>query len=336
MGAVAVTPHATRRAPHGTPRSGVLLINLGTPSAPTAEAIRRYLREFLSDRRVVNLPRALWLPILYGLILPLRPRRLALRYAAIWQAEGSPLLVYSQRLTKALAGAMPDGAVALGMTYGNPSIASALGDLRERGVQRLRVLPLYPQFSHTTTTAALEAVQRALARLGWQPELSALDGYHDAPRYIEALRQSVLRHWHAQGRGEKLLISFHGIPMKDIDAGDPYLAQCRHTAQMLAAALGLADTQWQIVFQSRLGRARWTGPYTEEVLRSLAREGVKTLDVICPGFPADCLETLEEIALRYTALFRDAGGAALRYIPALNDHPDHVALLAELARPQQY
>ncbi|MBI3171721.1 MAG: ferrochelatase, partial [Hydrocarboniphaga effusa] len=284
-----MTPSASRFPPPATPRGGVLLINLGTPDAPTPEAIRRYLREFLSDRRVVDLPRALWWPILHGFILPLRPRKLAHPYAQIWTAAGSPLLTYSQTLARAVGEQLPGIPVALGMRYGWPSVATALKELELRKPARLLILPLYPQYSRTTTASALDAVEAAMHQRPWQPELRIIADYHSDAGYLAALRDSVLRHWQQQGRGERLLISFHGIPERYVKARDPYPAQCQRSATRLAALLDLPESAWQLSFQSRIGRAPWTGPYTDEVLLELARGGVKTVDVICPGFAVDCL-----------------------------------------------
>ncbi|HUS23570.1 MAG TPA: ferrochelatase [Candidatus Binatia bacterium] len=311
--------------------NGILLVNLGTPAAPTPAAVRAFLREFLSDPRVVDLPRVLWLPVLYGVVLPLRPRRVARQYAHIWRPEGSPLLHFSRGLAAGLAGRAAGAPLALAMRYGEPSIAGALAQLRTAGASRLTVLPLYPQYSRTTTASALDAVRAALALQDWRPEVRVVEQYADDARYIALLAQSVRAHWARHGRGDRLLISFHGLPSRLTEAGDPYEGQCRATAGALARALELAPEHWTISFQSRVGRARWTGPYTEEVLRALPVEGVRRLDVICPGFPVDCLETLEEIAVRGHATFRTAGGEALRYIPALNDDPEHAALLAQLA-----
>ncbi len=311
-------------------RGAVLLINLGTPDAPTPEAIRSFLREFLKDRRVVDLPPALWWPILYGFILPLRPRKLAKTYAQIWTAAGSPLLTYSQALARSVAGQLNGIPVALGMRYGWPSIATALKELELRKPERLLILPLYPQYSRTTTGSALDAVQAAIGNRGWQPELRIVNDYHSDKSYLAALRESVTRHWQENGRGEKLLISFHGIPERYAKARDPYPMQCQRTATRLAALLELPESAWQLCYQSRIGKAQWTGPYTDEVLLGLARGGVKTVDVICPGFAVDCLETLEEIGIRYKSLFENAGGRALRYIAALNDSPAHTGLLADI------
>ena len=312
--------------------AGVLLVNLGTPDAPTAEAIRPYLREFLSDRRVVDLPRWLWLPILHGVILPLRPRRLAPMYAGIWGADGSPLLANTRKQRTALAAALAPMPVAEGMRYGQPDIASGLAQLRQAGIERLVVLPLYPQFSGTTTASAFDGVDAALQALGWQPQQVRIEDYHADDGYIGALAESVREHWAAHGRGQQLLMSFHGIPERYVARGDPYGRQCEATARHLAAALGLGDDQWQLCYQSRVGKAAWLGPYTDVVIPLLARRGVRRVDVVCPGFAADCLETLDEIAVRYAQEFVAAGGEALRYVPALNARPAHVDALARLVR----
>jgi ferrochelatase len=322
----------------GQPAAGVLLVNLGTPAAPTGPAIRRYLAQFLADRRVVDLPRALWLPILYLFILALRPRRLVHAYAQVWTERGSPLLLWSQELAaglrQALSGDPAPPVVELAMTYGEPDIASAVERLAARHVRRLLVVPLFPQYSASTTAAAFDALYAALRRRTWPPELRTLNSYHDDPGYIAALAESVRRHWSAQGRGERLLLSFHGLPQKYVLAGDPYYCQCLKTGRLLAAQLGLADGEFEIAFQSRFGALPWVQPYTEQTLQRLAAAGVRTVDVICPGFAADCLETLEEVALRYAASFTQAGGTALRYIPALNADEAHIRALAAIVRQQ--
>ena len=315
----------------GTDRAAVLLINLGTPDAPEPRAIRRYLAEFLRDRRVVDLPRALWLPVLHGVILPLRPRKLVPQYARIWTPAGSPLLVITRALREALAARLAPLPVAEAMRYGNPGIAPALASLRSAGTQRLVVLPLYPQYSGTTTESALDGVRAALDAADWRPELHVVRDYHADAGYIAALADSVREHWQAHGRGERLLLSFHGIPQRYADRGDPYGRQCEATGRRLAAALGLRDDEWQLAYQSRVGAAPWLQPYTDEVIPQLARAGTRRLDVICPGFAADCLETLDEIAIRYAAGFVAAGGEALRYVPALNARPAHVEALARIA-----
>lgn len=309
---------------------GVLLLNLGTPDAPEPAAIRRYLAEFLRDRRVVDLPRALWLPILYGVILPLRPRKLAPQYARIWTAEGSPLLVITRALRAALAQRLDAIPIVEAMRYGQPAIGPALEQLRRAGVRRLAVLPLYPQYSATTTESALDALRAGLDALRWQPELRVVRDYHDDTGYIAALADSVHEHWQRHGRGERLLMSFHGIPLRYVARGDPYGQQCEDTARRLAAALALREDEWQVAYQSRVGGAPWLQPYTDEVVPALARAGLRRLDVICPGFSADCLETLDEIAIRYAAAFVAAGGDALRYVPALNARPAHAEALARI------
>ncbi len=313
------------------PRCGVLLVNLGTPDAPTAPAIRRYLREFLSDPRVVELPRAVWWPILYGFILPLRPRRLAHAYASVWSEQGSPLLAIGREQQLALQTRLgTDVPVALGMRYGNPSIASALDQLAQQGARQLLVLPLYPQYSGTTTASVFDAVFAEVQKRRWMPELRLINSYHDEPAYIAALAASVREHWADNGRGEHLLMSFHSIPLRYLELGDPYYCFSQKTARLLAEQLQLPDHAWSVSFQSRVGRAKWLSPYTDVVLDQLAGRGMKKLDVICPGFSADCLETLEEVALRYRDQFCASGGESLRYIPALNTRDDHVSALAEL------
>lgn len=323
-------------------RSGVLLINLGTPEAPTPPAIRRYLRPFLSDRRVVELPRLLWLPILYLFILTFRPRKLAHSYGSIWMRpgvpEGSPLLHYSRKQQELLAGWLSarlgrEVPVALGMTYGEPSIEGALQSLEQQGVRRIVVLPLYAQYSATSTAAALDAVFAALGRRRWMPEVRTINHYHDDPAYIEALAVSIEAYWAQHGRADHLLLSYHSIPQQYVRAGDPYEAQCLKTSELLVKRLGLSDDQHSTSFQSRLGNQPWLQPYTDIVIPELARAGKRQLDVICPGFAADCLETLEEVAQRYRDDFLAAGGQRFRYIPALNDDPAHIAALGGLIQP---
>lgn len=314
-----------------TARTGVLLVNLGTPDAPTASAIRRYLRPFLSDRRVVELPRWLWLPVLYLFILPFRPRRLVHAYAKVWNERGSPLMAISRAQADRLASALSNRAlVGLAMTYGEPSIEAGLAQLEQAGVRRLLVLPLYPQYSATSTAAAFDALHAALGRRRWIPEVRTISSYHDDPGYIEAVARSIEAHWRDHGRGDHLLVSFHSIPRHYVEAGDPYFCQCQKTARLLKERLSLEDATCSVSFQSRLGRQPWLMPYTDVVVPQLARSGVRTLDVVCPGFAADCLETLEEVAIRYGQDFQAAGGTTLRYIPALNDQPAHIDALATL------
>ncbi|GAC1625761.1 MAG: ferrochelatase [Nevskia sp.] len=327
-----------RRSHAATPKTGVLLINLGTPEAPTISAIRRYLAQFLADPRVVEIPRLIWLPILYLFVLSLRPKRLTHAYAAVWTDEGSPLLAISRKQEKALRAALAaeyggDVPVALAMTYGTPSIPAALAELDARNVRRIVVLPLYPQYSGSTTAAAYDAVFAELRQRRWLPELQTIGSYHDHPSYIAALANSVRRHWQAQGRGQHLLISFHGVPQRYVELGDPYYCQCQKTARLLAEALALAKDDYSVSFQSRFGRTPWVQPYTDQTVVKLAQAGVRTLDAICPGFSADCLETLEEVSLRYAEDFTGAGGERMRYIPALNDHPEHIEALCGVLAP---
>ncbi len=328
--------HRNREADAGAAvQTGVLLVNLGTPDAPTAKAVRPYLAEFLGDRRVIEAPRWLWWLILHGVILRIRPRRSAHAYAKIWTPQGSPLRIGSQRLCQALQqelarrSATPPQ-VALAMRYGQPAIAEAIHQLQAQGVGRLLVLPLYPQYSATSTGSVLDAVADAFKRMRHPPELCTINDYHADPAHIEALAASIEGWWQREGRGDHLLLSFHGIPERYVKAGDPYQQQCLTTADRLRRRLGLAEDAMTVSFQSRVGRERWLHPYTDATVRTLAGAGVKRLDVACPGFAVDCLETLEEIAMQNRELFCESGGEDLRYIPALNDSPDQVAQLAAL------
>jgi len=329
-------PVGEREWDHGRiPAVGVLLANLGTPHAPTPRALRRYLRQFLSDPRVVELSRPLWWVILNFFVLTTRPRRSARLYKRIWTAEGSPLLVISRRQAAALEEALASRVgspvrVALGMRYGSPSLATALAELSRAGCQRLVVLPLYPQYASATTGSTVAAVFAELSRWRWVPELRTVSSYHDHPPYIAALASSIREVWSAEGEPERLLLSFHGIPRRAFLAGDPYYCHCQKTARLLAEALEWPDARMAVAFQSRFGRERWLEPYTDLTLRRWASEGVASVDVVCPGFAADCLETLEEIAETNRELFQRAGGGRFRYLPALNDRPDHIAALAEL------
>lgn len=319
-----------------TPHLGVLLSNLGTPDAPSPDAVRRFLREFLSDPKVIRAPRWVWLPILHGFLLRVRPARVAAAYRAVWTGEGSPLLWHSRRQAHALQGVLETRrpaapvTVALGMRYGRPSIADALAALHRAGAGELVVLPLYPQRSETTSGSTEAAVRREMARRPWALTPRFIEGYHRNTAYVEALAESVREHWAAKGRAERLLFSFHGLPKRYCDDGDPYAGQCHATAQRLARRLGCTDREWAIGFQSRVGRSEWLRPYTDELLAAWARQGVGHVQVLCPGFAADCLETLEEIAIGEAARFRKAGGRRLDYIPALNDRPGHVDALAGL------
>lgn len=321
---------------HGTPAgTGVLLTNLGTPTAPTARALRRYLAEFLSDPRVVELPRVLWWPLLYGVILWTRPRRAAANYAKIWTDTGSPLRAISVRQVAAVQAKLDTQcrgpvAVALGMRYGEPSLAAGLERLRRAHARRILIVPLYPQYSAATTASTFDAVARVLKRWRWLPELRFVNHYHDAPGYVQALAARIRKFWNSHGQAARLLFSFHGLPRRNVLAGDPYFCECHKTARLVAEALQLPEARWQVAFQSRFGRARWLEPYTIELLRDWGGGGVKNVDVVCPGFAADCLETLEEIAQLNRDAFLRAGGERFQYIPALNDCPEHIEFLADL------
>jgi ferrochelatase len=321
---------------HGTPATtGVLLVNLGTPDEPTAAALRRYLKQFLWDARVVEIPRPVWWLILNGIILNVRPKASAAKYATIWTPEGSPLKVHTERQAKLLEGALRGRAkgrfaVQWAMRYGQPSVAAALDRLKGAGADRLVVLPLYPQAASSTTGSAFDAIAGALAMTRNIPALRLVKNFHDHPGYINALAGSVRAHWAAHGRGDKLVMSFHGVPHFHLDKGDPYHCECLKTGRLLAEALGLPQGSWLVTFQSRFGKAEWLKPYTQDTLESLAREGVARVDVICPGFVSDCLETLEEIAVENRDAFLAAGGKAFSYIPCLNERDDFMAALADL------
>lgn len=316
-------------------RTGLLLVNLGTPDAADPRALRRYLAEFLGDSRVIEIPRAIWLPILFGVILPFRASRSARAYAKVWGERGSPLRWLSEDLTLAVQTQLSsrDAAVEvrLAMRYGQPSIRNVLDDWIRQGLRRLLVLPLYPQFSATTTATVFDEVSRCLAGWRWPPELRLINDYFAEPGWTSAVAERIRRHWAEHGRGQHLLMSFHGLPQRYLRGGDPYHCQCHASARLIATALGLEAGEWQISFQSRVGREPWLQPYTERTVEQLAESGVRTLDVVCPGFAVDCLETLEEIAMQNAQTFCRAGGQALRYIPALNAEPDHAAVLADLA-----
>lgn len=325
---------------HGEiPRIGVLLTNLGTPDAPDTAALRRYLREFLLDRRVIELPRLLWWLILHLFILTRRPARSAALYRRVWTAEGSPLLYLSRRQTAGVAEILgrevaAPVSVALGMRYGRPSIAGALAELAAQGCRRILVLPLYPQYAAATTGSTFDAVAAALARERWVPELRFVSGYADDPGYVEALAASIREIWEKDGEPERLLFSFHGIPERYFRGGDPYHCFCHQTARRVVERLGWPAERAIVAFQSRFGREEWLKPYTDETLRTLAEGGVRSLDVVCPGFAADCLETIDEIGRENREIFLQAGGRSFRYLPALNDRPDHLRALASLVRRQ--
>lgn len=317
--------------------TGVLITNLGTPDAPTSSALRRYLAQFLWDPRIVDVPRPLWWLILHGFILRVRPRRSAAAYRSVWTDEGSPLLSISNRQLDALRQELAQRlsgpvVVELGMRYGNPSIASGLEKLRAANARRVLVLPLYPQYSCSTTASTFDAVAQVVEKWRWVPELRFVNQYHDETGYIEAIASSVRESWSNRQRPEKLLFSFHGTPKRFLTEGDPYHCHCHKTARLVAERLELADDQWQLTFQSIFGREEWLKPYTIDTLRELGSNGVKSVDVICPGFSADCLETIEEIGMENRDAFIDAGGETFTYIPALNDRSDHIQALAGLVQ----
>ncbi len=307
---------------------GLLLTNIGTPDAPSPAAVRRYLREFLSDRRVVELPRIIWYPILYGAILPLRARQSAKLYQNIWQSEGSPLLIHSQQIAIQLQKILQIP-VELGMHYGTPSIQSAMEKLRAAGVTEIKVLPLYPQYSATTTASAYDAVTAVLRRWRALPAVHLLGDYADHPDYIAAISDSIQQYQMQHGK-KFLLFSFHGIPQRYVNLGDPYAARCQLSAEHIVRALGLTENEYQISFQSRLGKAKWLTPYTDKVLAELPPRGIKEIQVVCPGFAVDCLETLEEIALRGHEQFMETGGVSLEYIPALNASEGQMKVLTQV------
>ena len=312
--------------------AGILLVNLGTPDSPSRGDVKRYLREFLMDPRIVEMPRLLWWPTLNGVILNLRPARSAAAYGKIWSEEGSPLLVHTLAQAEALQRKLGETVrVVPAMRYGNPSIAAGLEKLREAGCERILVFPLYPQYSSTTTASVFDAVTAELRRWRWIPELRLVNQYFEDPGYIAALADSVRDFQQEHGKPEKLLFSFHGIPQRYADKGDPYPLQCRRTGELLAQALELQPREWQLTYQSRMGREPWLQPYTSTTLESLAREGVKRVQVLCPGFAADCLETLEEIAMENRDVFLQHGGQSYEYIPCLNERPDHIESLAAIA-----
>ncbi len=334
------SPEPTHR--HGAAPGGplatdvaVLLCNLGTPEAPTTPALRRYLAQFLADPRVVEIPRLAWALILHGIILRVRPAKSAAKYATVWTAEGSPLKVWTEKQAKLLQGQLGERGlrvrVAHAMRYGQPSIGQTLDALKREGVRRVLVLPAYPQYSGATTASVIDDVSRWALKTRHLPELRFVNRYHDDPAYIAALAKTVREHWQRDGRAEKLVMSFHGMPERTLRLGDPYHCECLKTGRLLAEALSLRDGEWLVTFQSRFGKAKWLQPYTEPSLVKLAQSGVKSVDVICPGFSADCLETLEEINQEAREAFLHAGGQRFGYIPCLNDHPAGMRALAQLA-----
>lgn len=333
-------PGTFRPAPpqaHGQPPlTAVLLCNLGTPDEPSAAAVRRYLAEFLADPRVVELPRAVWLPLLYGVILPFRSAKSAAKYRTIWTPEGSPLKVWTERQAKRLQGWLGERGervrVLPAMRYGNPSIPAQLDALVAAGANRILVLSAYPQYSGTTTASVIDAVNAWSARQRNVPELRFVNRYHDDRGYLQALARRIEQHWRQHGRPQHLVMSFHGVPERTLHLGDPYHCECRKTGRLLAEWLGLEASQWTLTFQSRFGKAKWLEPYTEPTLQALARSGTGRVDVVCPGFIADCLETLEEIAQEGRDAFLAAGGKEFHHIPCLNAEDDWIAALGAIAQ----
>ena len=314
-------------------KTGILLANLGTPDAPTPGAVKRYLRQFLSDKRVVDTSRLLWWPLLSGVILPIRSPRVAKLYQSVWMEEGSPLMVYSRRQQPALAARLPDTPVALGMSYGSPSLASAVDDLLAQGVEHIVVLPLYPQYSCSTVAAVWDELARILAKKRAIPGISFIRDYAEHPDYIHALAASVRASFAVHGEPDLLLLSYHGIPQRYANQGDDYPQRCRDTTRELVSALGLPPERVMMTFQSRFGREPWLTPYTDETLKMLGEKGTKHIQVLCPGFAADCLETLEEIAVQNREIFLEAGGKQYEYIPALNADAAHIEMMVNLTAP---
>ncbi|HTF98109.1 MAG TPA: ferrochelatase [Cellvibrio sp.] len=322
--------HAANRP---TPRIGVLLANLGTPDAPTAPALRRYLAEFLSDSRVIEIPKIVWKLVLHGIILRTRPKKSAALYQGIWTSEGSPLLTISKQQQAAIQQQLGDAySVKLGMRYGTPSIASALRELQAEGVRKIIVLPLYPQYAGPTTGSTFDAVSNELKTWRWVPELHFINNYCDSPLYVEALANSVREHIEKNGKPQKIIFSYHGTPKRNLDLGDPYYCFCIKTTRLVAEKLNLDKNDYIACFQSRFGYAEWLKPYTDETLKKLPAEGVKNIAILSPAFSADCLETLEELAVENRHTFLSAGGEKYDYIPALNAREDHISALSQLIR----
>jgi ferrochelatase len=322
---------------HGqAPRTAVLLCNLGTPDEPTAPAVRRYLAEFLGDHRVVEIPRLIWMAILHGIILRVRPAKSAAKYATIWTSEGSPLKIWTSKQAQALQEVFTAQGEAItvryAMSYGNPSITHQLDALKTEGFTRVLILPAYPQYSGTTTASVFDSVYRWGLRSRLLPEFRFINHYHDQPAYIQALAERVRAQWAEHGQPEKLVMSFHGVPERTLKLGDPYHCECYKTARLLGEALGITKAQYMVTFQSRFGKAKWLEPYTEPTLIALAQQGIKRVDLICPGFTSDCLETLEEISQEAQEAYLHAGGEVFHYIPCINDSPTWVQGMYELCK----
>jgi ferrochelatase len=313
-------------------KAGVLLVNLGTPDAATPKAVKTFLGEFLHDHRVVDMTRWLWCPLLHGIILPIRAPKVAKLYQMVWMDEGSPLMVHSQRQAKQLAKQLADVPVELGMTYGSPSLKSGIDKLIEQDVEHVVVLPLYPQYSATTTAAVFDGIAKQLKASPWIPELSFITDYHNHPLYIKALAEKVRRYWQEHGQGEYLLCSYHGIPKRFADNGDVYPQHCQITTQLLAKELELNSEKIGMSYQSRFGREEWLTPYTDKTLEAMPGKGNKKVDIMTPAFAVDCLETLEEIAEQCKESFLEAGGEEFRYIECLNDDKHHIEMMAELVK----
>ncbi len=314
---------------------GILLTNTGSPDAPTTAALRPYLAQFLTDPRVIEYPRWLWLPLLYGVILIIRPRRSARLYRRIWTTDGSPMLSITHQQAKLIRDKLSNDIdcpfeLKIGMRYGKPSISLALRELRQEGIGRLLVFPLFPQYSATTIASAFDAVFAELRAWRWMPALRTIRGYHNHPAYLHALGHSILRQWQKTEPSRRLLFSFHGIPQSYAEAGDPYPRQCQETAARVAVQLGLTEDQWQVAFQSRFGPQSWLQPYTDALLEQWARDGIESVSVFCPGFAADCLETLGEIGHEARQTFLASGGKEFQYIPALNTQAEHIQALNEI------
>ncbi|MGH1440820.1 MAG: ferrochelatase [Cellvibrionaceae bacterium] len=320
---------------HQQPKIGIIVSNLGTPEAPTPAALRTYLAEFLSDPRVVEFPRLLWKCILHGIILRIRPRRSAAAYKTVWTEAGSPLMIHTQNQAAALQASLKDiygdqVIVDFAMRYGSPSMSERIEAFQKQGVTRLLVLPLYPQYSGATNGSTFDALAQDFIQRRWLPDLRFISHYHDYPAYITAIADSIKRYREQHGSAEKLLFSYHGVPMRYLKNGDPYHCECYKTSRLVAEKLGLKKEEYMTTFQSRFGREEWLKPYTDETLKSLAQNGTKSVQMICPGFSADCLETIEEIGEENREYFMEAGGKEYSYIPALNDSPEHIAVLTQL------
>lgn len=322
---------------HGTPEKlGVLMINLGTPDAPQTAEVRRYLGQFLADPRIIELPRWLWRTILHGVVLRTRPAKSAEAYREVWsETEGSPLLSISKKQKAALQTELSarygeDVVVALGMRYGTPSVDDALSELEQHNVRRLLVIPMYPQYSGTTTASVFDEVASRLQRTRWLPELRFINQWCDEPDFIKVLANSVRKHWDEHGRNELLVTSYHGIPKRYLLNGDPYHCLCHKTTRLLADELGIEHDKTKVVFQSRVGKEEWLRPYCDETMKSLPKNGVKNIDVMSPAFAADCLETIEEIEGENRGYFMENGGESFNYIPCLNDQPEHISFMADL------